>query len=141
MNPAMSETLTVRAPMQVDSHNLSLRRGYLDVYTPIAHQRELEIPPQERRVAILECIREMQEERAGLKPIIGRTGKRAGKNMAYKANTDPDHRKAVRTSNSDKYIYIDRFLQLGLRIQELQNMLRDIPRNSVNRSETTGGAP
>lgn len=123
----MSNTASARAPVGLDQFNGTLRRGFLDVHTPIASLGELQMPIAEQREFLKGLLIEIQAEREA---IWVRLGKPNRGNFNYYTNTKPRKRLANRSGRTEYNRDADRFLVLGRRHQEIQQMLARLKRSA-----------
>lgn len=119
----MADAVSVRAPLQVDSHNLSLRRGFLDVHTLLSRVSALQMTLSERREFLRQIVKDAEIERAELYDALGRPNK---KNFTHYTNKKPKKRLGIRSGRTQYQRDADRYLQLGKKIQEAQKMMREL---------------
>jgi predicted mannosyl-3-phosphoglycerate phosphatase (HAD superfamily) len=118
-----AQPLTVRHSQCVDIDNLSLRRGFLDMNTPLSRISELQMPLTEQREFLRQIVKEAEEERARLYEALGRPNKG---NFTHYTNKKPHRRMKIRAGKSQAARDADRYLQLGQKIQEAQRMMREL---------------
>jgi hypothetical protein len=118
-----TNTPTVKAPIRVDADNLSLRRGFLDVHTPMIHVRELQMSLEEQRAFLTQIVKDAEAERAELYEALGRPNKG---NFTHYTNKQARRRLAIRSGRSEAARNADRYLQLGKKIQEAQAVMREL---------------
>lgn len=116
----MKGTLTVRTPVGIDSARLELRRGFLNVHTPVKHASELLIPIDQRREALKTQIAGLEGDRFRLWHALGCPNK---KNFTHTVNKKPRRRARIRAGVTQNAQDSQRYLDIGRQIQELQKQL------------------
>lgn len=131
----MGKPVTVRNPEYVDNRFPELRRGFLDVQTPLCRISELHMPPAEQREFLKAIIAECETRRAELHKAAGGMNK---KNLTHAVNKKPGFRQRLRMGHTWNAGPLNKYLELGKRIQELQAMLRQIPKPDRSHLSETG---
>jgi hypothetical protein len=117
--------LTANTPLRLDTDRMSLRRGFIDGNTPLAHLHELQLPIEEQRALLRSWIKELENERHDLCRRMGKKpdSRNARKNLSHKVNKNPLVRNLVRRGDCDWAKMADRFLDCGREMQVLQRLM------------------
>lgn len=131
-------SLTARAAQHIDASRLSLRRGFLDVKTPLWALVEVQMTSEQQREFLKARIAAAEAERAQIRQQIGRIN---NKNLTYAINTKPQFRQKLRMGRMKNAQALNRFVELGQQIQDMQMKIRALPRPSKRPSDAGSGTP
>lgn len=131
-------SLTARAAQRIDLSRLSLRRGFLDVKTPLSALVEVQMTSEQQREFLKARIAAAESERTQIRQQIGRIN---NKNLTYAINTKPHFRQKLRMGRMKNAEALSRFVELGQQIQDMQMKIRALPRPSKRPSDAGSGPP